>query len=496
MFRKMSNVLLLITSTILTSLSMLFSPFLLTLILPPSMLELLEYQSWFLFGHLSFLYLITACFYWIVGSLIGIKAKNYKDAVIKAICVGFGLFFSFFIIGSLYNGAFIFAWMFQYFLFALPGVAIVIIPAVLICFIRPRVKLNRYVLLAISSVIIIAAYIPLSGVYANVGINTPDLDFMISTPAYKGVNQQIVKNSQFQLERDSAPDREDYFIGFGSFPAIAYCKESAMMVSEFCHQHLDMKKLNEQYDIMESVTSLSVEQSLKSLVTKNFFAYFTIYSDRYRDMRDNKRPTDIVILPGKPEESYLDNQGQMIEIMSAPIALDALVFIAHKDNPVDNLSLEQLRNIYAGNIKNWQELDGNNLGIKNYQRDDMSLTHRLLMKDMVMQGTPLTKPIQAKSLDTMYAAAYQNYPESIGYCLLSFLEKDGFRLNGEFKIFSINGIQPNEANIRNGTYPFITNFYAAIRKGEEDDSGGRFLEWILSDEGQACIRQAGYFSLN
>ena len=162
---------------------------------------------------------------------------------------------------------------------------------------------------------------------------------------------------------------------------------------------------------------------------------------------------------------------------------------------MDNLSTEQLRNIYAGKIRNWQELGGEIKEIKNYQRRHLSHTYRI-MNEKVMQGTPLTTPVQARNLSDWDEAAYQNFPESIGYALLSFLENDGFELDGEIKILSIDGIYPNETNIRNGTYSYVINFYAAIRKGEEDYNGGRFLEWILSEEGQACIRQAGYLPLN
>ena len=136
-----------------------------------------------------------------------------------------------------------------------------------------------------------------------------------------------------------------------------------------------------------------------------------------------------------------------------------------------------------------------NSEIKNYQRRELSYTHKM-MEEMVMKGTSLITPIQVgDGLGKMVTAFYQNYPESIGYCLLSFLENDGYGFESELKILSIDGVKPDEANIYNGTYPYVTNYYAAIRKGEEDSNGGRFLEWILSDEGQACIRQAGYLPL-
>jgi len=240
-------------------------------ILPSSVYEKLEYQSWFLFGHLSFLYLITAGFYWIAGSLIGIKTEDYRDAAIKAICVGLGLFFSFFIIGSMYNGALIFAWMFQYLIISLPGIAVVVVSALLTRLLRSRFKFNQYVLLAISSTIIITAYIPLSGFHTNVGKNTPEMDFMRSTPVYTGVKQQIVKDSQFQLERDLSTGEEKY-LGFGSFPAISYHYEAEIMVSEFCHQHLGLLQQNEQYSITEHTNSVNwIDCSVFPLVNRSAF---------------------------------------------------------------------------------------------------------------------------------------------------------------------------------------------------------------------------------
>gem|GEM_PF-1158870 len=502
MFRK-ANILLLALSTIITSLSMLFLPLLLSWVLPPSMLESLEYQSWFLFGHLSFLYLITACFYALAGCFIGIKTNTYKDAIIKSIYVGLGLFLSLIIIGSLYARAFIFAWMFPYFIFTLPGVAVVILPALFIRFLRPRIKLNQYVLFAISSALIIIAYIPLSGIYTDIGKNTPEIDYMRSTPVYRGVTKQIVEDSQFQLERDLSVGEEKY-LGFGSFPAISYHRESEIMISEFCHQHLDSLQLNEQYSITERTSTVNwIDCPVFPLVNKKDFdvkgytgyaaSWESSFLFRFEDFVG--RPADIVILPGEPAESYPNNDRETVEIVFYPIAVDALIFFVHKDNPVDNLSTEQLRDIYAGNIRNWQELGGENKRIKNYQRDRFSYTQSM-MEEIMMQGMPMSKPIQVNSgVGDMVTAFYQNYTESIGYCLLSFLVNDGYNLDGDIKILSIDGVQPDEVSIRSGKYPYITNFSAAIRKGEENDNGGRFLEWILSEEGQACIRQAGYLPL-
>jgi len=490
MFKKANALLLFILSTIITSVLMLLLQMLMFFF------PWMQFQAWFMFGHLHVLYLVIAALYAFAGCVIGIITVTYKDAVIKALCVGFGLFPSFLLIGMMFDASSIpLRIVLNYFFFSLPCVALVIIAAVLVHFSRSRVKRSDGVLLATSAAVIFAVYIALSIVFTIIGQSIPELDIMLRTPAYRGVQQQIVQNSQFQLERDPTPGREDYFIGLGTFPAIGYCPESAMMVSEFCHQHLDLQRPNEHYDIMQRVPSNSIEQSLRPLTNRSFFA--SIGSGRFRDMmRDNSRPMDIVIIPGRPAANYRANNGEIVEITSMPIALDALVFIVHRDNPIDNLTTEQVRDIYSGRITNWQELGGNDRSIRNYQRNNLSHTYRI-MNELVMQGMQQTTPIQVRDdRGVMRTAAFQNFPGSIGYCLLSHLNNNGFRLNSEVKILSIDGVFPDEASIRNGTYPLAINFYAAIRKGEEDDVGGRFLEWILSDEGQACIRQSGYLPLH
>ena len=59
----------------------------------------------------------------------------------------------------------------------------------------------------------------------------------------------------------------------------------------------------------------------------------------------------------------------------------------------------------------------------------------------------------------------------------------------------VNGIMPSDENVRNQSYAFIAPYNAVIRSTDINETGGKFLEWMLSDEGQACIIQAGYVSV-
>jgi phosphate transport system substrate-binding protein len=72
---------------------------------------------------------------------------------------------------------------------------------------------------------------------------------------------------------------------------------------------------------------------------------------------------------------------------------------------------------------------------------------------------------------------------------------DRLYISPDIKILKVDGIMPSDENVRNNSYAFVTPYNAVIRSTDIDEVGGRFLNWMLSDEGQACISQAGYVSL-
>jgi len=65
----------------------------------------------------------------------------------------------------------------------------------------------------------------------------------------------------------------------------------------------------------------------------------------------------------------------------------------------------------------------------------------------------------------------------------------------DIKIIKINGVEPNDANVRNLSYLFTVPYNGVIRSTDVTNVGGKFLDWMLSEEGQRCIAQAGYVSL-
>jgi phosphate transport system substrate-binding protein len=186
-----------------------------------------------------------------------------------------------------------------------------------------------------------------------------------------------------------------------------------------------------------------------------------------------------------------------IELIIEPVCYDSFVFITHRDNPVESLTVEQIQKIYSGEIINWKDVGGEDLKIVAYQREPNSGS-QTAMEEWVMKGIPMTKPPMGQIVEAMgvlikFVAGYENGTMSLGYTYKYYVDR--LYKSPDIKILKVDGIMPSDENVRNSSYPFIAPYNAVIRSTDVDDVGGRFLNWMLSVEGQACIAQAGYVSL-
>ena len=320
--------------------------------------------------------------------------------------------------------------------------------------------------------------------------------------------KQIVKDkTQFVLGKpDSAPyevygSNYIYKQSYGTFPAIDGSTVCVPMAAEFVWQFTNLsdtlpsKWNSETVSFLSfSTTSGAYDKLVNGGTTNGVIAKeFINYREEYHL---NKRP-DIVIAthPSNDELKMASNAG--IELIIRPVCYDSFVFITHKDNPVESLTVEQIQKIYSGKITNWKEVGGKNLKIVAYQREPNSGS-QTAMEEWVMKGIPMTKPPTAEISTGMgmlieAVAGYTNSAMSLGYTYKYYVDR--LYKSPEIKILKINGITPSDDNVRNNSYAFIAPYNAVIRSTDAEEVGGRFLNWMLSDEGQACIAQAGYVSL-
>lgn len=187
--------------------------------------------------------------------------------------------------------------------------------------------------------------------------------------------------------------------------------------------------------------------------------------------------TDILFCagPSKEQEQYAKEKN--VELVYVPIGLEGFVFFVNEKNPVDNLTVEQIRKIYSCEYKNWKDVGGANRVINPVTRlkgSGSQTTFEAFMGD---------KKIGKKSPLAITGA-------SIGFSFRYYM--DGIVENDAVKMLKLNGVYPNAENIRNRSYPIVAQFYAIYRADNKNENIPVLIDWLLSDEGQSLIEQTGY----
>ncbi len=187
--------------------------------------------------------------------------------------------------------------------------------------------------------------------------------------------------------------------------------------------------------------------------------------------------TDILFCAGPSKEQKQYAKENNVELVYVPIGLEGFVFFVNEKNPVDNLTVEQIRKIYSGEYKNWKDVGGANRVINPVTRLEGSgsqTTFEAFMGDY---------KIGKKSPFAITGA-------SIGFSFRYYM--DGIVENDAVKMLKLNGVYPNAENIRNRSYPIVAQFYAIYRADNKNENIPVLIDWLLSDEGQSLIEQTGY----
>ena len=198
--------------------------------------------------------------------------------------------------------------------------------------------------------------------------------------------------------------------------------------------------------------------------------------------------------PSEDQLQYASSQG--VEIVTTPIGREAFVFFTEEDNPVSDLTSDQIRAIYHGDITNWKELGGKNQKIVAFQRPENSGS-QVVMKAF-MGEVSLKEPVSYEMVSPMEGiisrvAEYSNEDGAIGYTFRYFLTE--LQQEKHVKILSVDGIYPTPETITDGTYPICANVVAATLASNEKPEVQQVLNYLLSEDGQDLIVKSGYSAL-
>ncbi|MCL2110895.1 MAG: substrate-binding domain-containing protein [Clostridiales bacterium] len=204
---------------------------------------------------------------------------------------------------------------------------------------------------------------------------------------------------------------------------------------------------------------------------------------------------DMLIIYEAPDSVAEQFSDDMAKLEIDPIGRDGLVFLVNKSNPVDNLTTEQLQDIYTGKITDWRQVGGDPGPIAAFQRNQESGSQTLFLKLLMDGEEPMDPPSELVpgSMGGLIeaVAGFDGSGGAIGYSV--FYYADLMYANPDLKLLSVDGIAPSFDTIASGEYPFVNDFYVVIRTNEPKNSPARILrDWLLTEEGAALLKSANY----
>ncbi len=196
----------------------------------------------------------------------------------------------------------------------------------------------------------------------------------------------------------------------------------------------------------------------------------------------------------KPEEieTAKKNGVQPVEIV---VARDAIAVIVNPHNPVQQLTLQQVSDIYSGKINNWKEVGGDDLEIVRLSRETNSGTHVYFLEEVLRMGDKDDKTLFSQ--DTLLLPSSQGIteeikdnPHAIGYDGLGYVT-DEVKVVGLAREKGEPFIMPSAETVNNGSYPIARDLYM-YTSGQPSGILKTYLEWILSQEAQQIVKDLGF----
>lgn len=233
---------------------------------------------------------------------------------------------------------------------------------------------------------------------------------------------------------------------------------------------------------------------LKEVYDKNCAFVYNNTVQGYYYLIDGETDIFFGVYPSEDQIASSEEFGNVYKL--TPIGKEAFIFFVNKDNPVNNLTQRQIKDIYSGKITNWKEVGGKNEKITAYQRNEDSGSQTAFlrfMEDETVMEPPIHQVEDLMSGMIEEVADYKNRTNSIGFSFRYYTEE--MISNPQVKVLSVDGMKPSRESIRDGSYPLNVFIYAATLKSNHKKNVKKLVDWMLSEQGQYIVEKTGYVGI-
>ena len=188
-----------------------------------------------------------------------------------------------------------------------------------------------------------------------------------------------------------------------------------------------------------------------------------------------------------------------IDPIEFTVAVDALAVIVHPDNPVNELTIDQLADIFTGRVTNWSEIGGHDEQIIILSRETNSGTHVYFLEEVVRKGDKENTDIFAPQTLLMPSSVgitseLRRNPKAIGYDGLGYVTEHE-KVIAVAKDSDSAYVVPSVETGADGSYPIARGLYM-YTAGVPSDTVAEYLDWVKGPEGQVIVAELGFVPLS
>jgi phosphate transport system substrate-binding protein len=164
------------------------------------------------------------------------------------------------------------------------------------------------------------------------------------------------------------------------------------------------------------------------------------------------------------------------------IARDGLAIVVHPTNPIEDLTRDQIKSIFTGQVQNWKEVGGDDREVRLISREEGSGTREAFMK-MVMGNARVSRRALTQESNGAVKELVKHDPSAVGYMSLGLV-------GGELKALRVGGAAATAEDVRDGKYPLVRPFLF-VTKGPPSERAKAFIDCVLSPEAQQMLETEG-----
>ena len=189
----------------------------------------------------------------------------------------------------------------------------------------------------------------------------------------------------------------------------------------------------------------------------------------------------------KPEElKSAKDKGKSVKEIT--LAVDMIVPVIHPSNGVNNITMAQLKAVYDGSITNWKQLGGKDENIVVISRDTSSGTYEI-WHEKVMKKTDVRKDALLQASNGAIVSAVAGNPKALGYIGYGYIDKS-------VKVITVDKVEVTIENGKSGKFPVSRKLYMYVDENKLSPDAQKYIDFILSADGQKLVKEAGFIPVN